>query len=127
MVESVPGVYDSERVADAVIAAGWRPPACENTATEPDRAPVDLITVPFETVLLVYLDGFGTGAATALAKIKPEASHLIIDDAAQALVNMLQIDPAAVEQLRDHIRGRLRGEADNRITEVPVWTPKDGE
>jgi hypothetical protein len=27
VIESVPGVYDSEQVADAVIAAGWRPPA----------------------------------------------------------------------------------------------------
>lgn len=90
-------------------------------AASADRAPVDMVTVPFEAVLRVYLDGFGTGAASALAKVRPDAPHAIVDDAAQALVNVLGNDPLAVEQLRDHVRRRLRGEADNGITEVPVW------
>jgi len=93
----------------------------ERAAVDPDRAAADTVTAPFEVILRVYLDGFGTGAATALAKVKPSAPHAIVDDAAQALVNVLQNDPLAVEQLRDHVRRRLRGETDNDITEVPVW------
>lgn len=92
-------------------------------AADADQAPADTVTVPFEVIVRVYLDGFGTGAASALAKVRPDAPHAIVDDAAQRLVDMLGNDPLAVEQLRDHIRRRLRGEADNRITEVPVWTP----
>ncbi|MFD3431139.1 hypothetical protein [Nocardia fluminea] len=88
-----------------------------------DRAADDLVTVPFEVILCVYLDGFGTGAASALAKVKPEQSYAVIDEAAQALVNMLGIDPLALEQLRDHVRGRLRGDVNDDITAVPVWTP----
>ncbi|WP_054812090.1 hypothetical protein [Nocardia arizonensis] len=92
---------------------------------DPDRAPVDMVTTPFEVILRVYLDGFGTGAATALAKVKPDAPHRILDDAAQALVDVVGNDPLAVEQLRDHVRKRLRGETDNSITEVPVWNGGD--
>lgn len=90
-------------------------------AAEADRAPVDLVTVPFETVLAVFLDGFGTGAASALGKVKPEAPGELVDQAAQALVDRVKVDPLAVEQLREHVRRRLRGDVDNRTTEVPVW------
>lgn len=86
-----------------------------------DRAPVDMVTVPFETVVDVFLDGVGTGAASALAKIRPDALHAMVDEASQALVDRIKVDPLAVEQLREHVRKRLRGEADNRTTEIRVW------
>ncbi|QIS00974.1 hypothetical protein F5X71_00300 [Nocardia brasiliensis] len=95
-------------------------PGCDADA-EADRAPADFVTVPFETVLAVFLDGFGTGAASALGKIKPDAAGALIDQAAGALVDRVKVDPLAVEQLREHVRKRLHGEVDNRTTEVRVW------
>ena len=86
-----------------------------------DAAPADLVAVPFETVLNVYLDGFGTGAASALAKVKPDAPGALIDQAAAALVDRVKVDPITVEQLREFVRGRLRGEVHNRTVEVRVW------
>lgn len=86
-----------------------------------DRALDEMVTVPFETVLQVYLDGFGTGAASALGKVKPDASGALIDQAAGALVDRIKVDPLAVEELREVIRRRLRGDTDNRTTEIRVW------
>ena len=97
------------------------------TATaSPDRPQIERVTTDLETVLRVYIDGFGTGAASALAKIKPEAPGHIIDEAAQALVEMAGTDPAVVEQLRGMVRNRLRGEVTNETTTFPVWMPKEG-
>ena len=80
-----------------------------------------MVTVPFETIVDVFLDGVGTGAASALAKVRPDALHAIVDQASQALVDRIKVDPIAVEQLREHVRKRLRGEVDNETTEVRVW------
>lgn len=86
-----------------------------------DRAPADMVTAPFETIVAVFLDGIGTGAASALGKVKPDAPGALIDQAAQALVDRIKVDPLTVEQLREHVRKRLRGEVDNSTTEIRVW------
>ncbi|MFD3748355.1 hypothetical protein [Nocardia sp. NPDC058633] len=97
------------------------------TATaSPDRPQIERVATDFETVLRVYMDGFGTGAASALAKIKPGAPGHVVDEAAQALVEAVGVDPIAVEQLRDMVRNRLRGDVTNETTEVSVWTPEEG-
>lgn len=86
-----------------------------------DRAPAELVTVPFETVLAVFLDGFGTGWASALGGFRPDLDGRLVDDAAQAIINQAKDDPLAVEEMREHIRRRLRGDIDTNTTEVPVW------
>lgn len=92
------------------------------TATaSPDRSPAETVTAEFETILNVFLDGFGTGAASALGKVKPDAPGAMIDQAAAALLDRVKVDPIAVEELRAHVRGRLAGAVHNRTTEVRVW------
>lgn len=91
----------------------------------PDRPPAETVTAEFETVLAVFFDGFGTGAASALGKIKPDAPGAMIDQAAQALLERVKVDPLAVEQLRDLVRNRLRGNTHNHTTEVRVWPGDD--
>ncbi|MBW0270766.1 hypothetical protein ATM97_07030 [Nocardia sp. MH4] len=96
------------------------------TATaSPDRPPAEIVTAEFETILNVFLDGFGTGAASALGKVKPDAPGELIDQASRALLERVKVDPIAVEGLRDHVRRRLAGDVDNRTTEIPVWTGND--
>lgn len=92
------------------------------TATaSPDRPQSERVTTDFETVLRVYIDGFGSGAASALAKLTPQAPGHVIDEAAQALVERTGTDPIAVESLREMVRNRLQGKVTNETTEVRVW------
>lgn len=91
----------------------------------PDRPPAETVTAEFETVLAVFFDGFGTGAASALGKVKPDAPGAMIDQAAHALLDRVKVDPLAVEQLRDLVRNRLRGNTHNHTTEVRVWPGDD--
>lgn len=97
------------------------------TATaSPDRPPAETVTTAFETVLAVFFDGFGTGAASALGKVKPDAPGAMIDQAAQALLERVKVDPLAVEELRELVRNRLRGDTHNGTIEVRVWPGEDG-
>ncbi|MGW5377460.1 hypothetical protein ACWESM_18640 [Nocardia sp. NPDC003999] len=88
-----------------------------------DRA-AEAFTVPFESVVTVYLDGFGTGIASTLQQLRPDAPRQAVDEATQAVMRDVIGDPAAVEQIRDLIRRRLAGDTDDEITTIIPWTER---
>jgi len=96
------------------------PPAAE-PASAADRAPVEMVAAPFEMIMRVYLDGVGTGAATALNSVKPGTPDSILQGATQHIVRAAMADPIAMEQLAGMVRRRLHDDIDPEFTNIAVW------
>ncbi|WP_433592297.1 hypothetical protein [Nocardia sp. CA-145437] len=77
--------------------------------------------VDLETLLLVFLDGMHTGAATVIARFARTMSGDEADLAAAAILAPINDDPLALEELRAHVLRRLTGDIPPDTTEVRVY------
>lgn len=86
-----------------------------------DQPAADQHHVDIETLLLVYLDGMQTGAASLIGHYAKDMTGDEADLAAAAFLSPLAADPIALESLREQIRRRLRGDITPIATEVHVY------
>ena len=88
--------------------------------TAPD--PEALTSIALE----VYLDGMASGIMTALVNLHPDMSHADRAATMRAAMASLTGDPIAMEQLAQHIRGRLTGNTHDDITVIRTYTNQVG-
>ncbi|SHU54684.1 hypothetical protein [Mycobacteroides abscessus] len=73
------------------------------------------LTVEFEQLTLIWLDGFISGGATIVTNCT-NASPEEADSIPRRLGNSMAADPAAMETIRDSIRERLNGIEDKETS-----------
>lgn len=75
------------------------------------------LPITFDTLFAIYMNGFGTGVATAVTTTGGSLAATA-DAIADQVVKRLEGDPAAMEVLKQEVRDTVTGKDRDKPTEV---------